>query len=69
MKDAADGLTRKRGRPRSTDPPSAVTAWLRASEHDALCALSLAKSRSISSLVRHAVVVFLTDESSNPRRR
>jgi hypothetical protein len=52
---------RRRGRPRVNEPGSSVTTWLRTSDHDRLSALSRAKSRSISSLVRRAVVVFLDD--------
>jgi hypothetical protein len=43
---------RKRGRPRSAEPGSAVTTWLPASEHDRLVKLAQHRGESVSSVVR-----------------
>ena len=45
----------RRGRPRTEDPGSSVTTWLRADEHDRLIALAKREEKTISALVRELV--------------
>ncbi len=46
------GRGRKRGRPRASEPGSAVMTWLPASEHQRLIKLAEKRGESVSSTVR-----------------
>lgn len=47
------------GRPRAEEPGSAVTTWLRQSEHDKLIRLANKHETTISSLVRSLLILKL----------
>ena len=51
----AEQEKRLRGRPRSDEPGSSVSAWLRAGDHDRLIALAKQEQKTISALVRELV--------------
>ena len=54
---------RQKGRPRVSERRSSVSTWLPAGAHDRLIALAKAEERSISSLVRHFVVLQLRENN------
>lgn len=49
----------KLGRPRAEEPGSAVTTWLRQSEHDRLIQLANKHETTVSQLVRSLLMVKL----------
>lgn len=57
--DRKTSTVRPRGRPRVKEPGSAVTTWLRASEHDRLIKIANEREVKVSALVRQLIVLRL----------
>lgn len=57
---------RKRGRPRVSEPRSAVSTRIPLRHHDKLATIANRHGRSVSSIVRRAIFLFLKDETSGP---
>ena len=55
---------RKRGRPRVSEPRSAVSTRIPARHHDKLASIAIRHGRSVSSVIRHAIFIFLKDDTS-----
>lgn len=52
-----DAPQRPRGRPKSDEPGTSVSTWLRPSEHDKLIRLANQQETSVSSLVRQLLLL------------
>lgn len=59
---------RKGGRPRVSEPQTAISAWIPAKYHDRLARIAIRNDVSVSAVVKNAIVLFLKDDSSGPRR-
>jgi hypothetical protein len=55
---------RKRGRPRAKEQMSAVSTWIPARQHERLASIARRQGVSVSRAVKHAVFLFLKDDSS-----
>jgi len=59
---------RKRGRPRVIkDSASSVTTWISSRHHERLASIARRHDKSVSSVVRRAIFLFLKDDSSGPQ--
>jgi len=50
------------GRPRRSEPGSAVCTWLRVSEHERVIKMANQREMSVSEFVRSLVIIQLTDD-------
>ena len=58
---------RKRGRPRIIkDSAASVTTWISTRHHERLSSIARRHDRSVSSVVRRAIFLFLKDDNSGP---
>lgn len=63
----SERVIRKGGRPRVSEPRSAVSTWIPSRYHDRLSRIALRHGVSVSRVVKQAIVVFLKDESTGPQ--
>lgn len=56
MADEHTDSPRPRGRPRSEEPGTTVSAWVSEQEHDKLIRLANEQEKSVSALVRQLIV-------------
>ena len=57
--------TRKRGRPRASEPHMRVSTWVSQRQFDRLCGIAQRRGVSVSSLVRRVIVLQFKDDTSS----